>query len=116
MPKMFRIIAQIPSNSLELCKKRVFEPYISTLVLNEIQFAKAPLRKKLEDIIRHVKPVLLPILSEEDHLSNAFVREKAVPPSKPEDARHVAIALLEGYHHSLRIVSPKELIYYEETS
>jgi hypothetical protein len=80
-----------------------------------------------------------------DSLSNAFVPERAVPPSKPQDARHVAIAvvhgldvlvswnfrhivnlrreerfnaiaLLEGYHRGLRIASPKELIYYDEVS
>lgn len=129
----------------ELCNKRIFEPFISTLVLNEIQFAKGPLRKKLQDLIRNVKPVLLSRDLEEDILTNAFIREKAVPPTKPEDAQHVAIAmvhsldvlvswnfrhivnirreerfnavaLLEGYHHSLRIISPKELLYYEENS
>jgi predicted nucleic acid-binding protein len=129
----------------ELCKKRVFEPYVSGAVLSEIQFADVPLRKRLEELVRSVKPVMLPLLPEADGLSEAFVREKVVPPSKPEDARHVAIAmvhgldvlvswnfrhivnirreerfnavaLLEGYHHRLRIVSPKELIYYDEIS
>jgi predicted nucleic acid-binding protein len=129
----------------KLCRERTFEPYVSTAVLNEIQFADAPLRKRFEELIRSVKPILLPWLPEVDILSEAFVREKVVPPSKPEDARHVAIAmvhsldvlaswnfrhivnirreerfnavaLLEGYHHRLRIVSPKELIYYDETS
>ena len=129
----------------ELCKKRVFEPYASVAVLSEIQFANVPLRKRLEELIRSVKPLLLPLLPEAEGLSEAFVREKVVPPSKPEDARHIAIAMvhgldvlvswnfrhivnirreerfnavavLEGYHHYLRIVSPKELIYYDETS
>ena len=127
----------------ELCKKRIFEPYISSAVLGEIQFAKSPLRNQLEKLIRNISPVMLPNLSEADILSKAFIKEKVVPASKPEDARHVAIAiineidvlvswnfrhivnirreerfnavaLLEGYHHSLRIVSPKELIYYDE--
>lgn len=129
----------------KLCRERTFEPCVSTAVLNEIQFADAPLRKRLEELIRSVKPILLPWLPEVDILSEAFVREKVVPPGKPEDARHVAIAmvhsldvlvswnfrhivnirreerfnavaLLEGYHHRLRIVSPKELIYYDEIS
>lgn len=128
---------------LDLCRKRLFEPYISDTVLSEIRFAQSPLRKRLEDSIRDVKPILLPWLPEADNLSEAFVRERAVPPSKPQDARHVAIAvvhgldvlvswnfrhivnlrreerfnavaLLAGYHHQLRIVSPKELIDYEE--
>ena len=129
----------------ELCKRRVFEPYVSSAVLSEIQFADAPLRKHLENLIRSVKPVMLTRLPEVDDLSEAFIRENVVPASKPEDARHVAIAivhgldvlvswnfrhivnirreerfnalaLLEGYHHRLRIVSPKELIYYDEIS
>ena len=130
---------------LDLCRRRLFEPYVSSVVLSEIQFAQAPLRKRLEELVRDVKPVLLPWLPEADDLSEAFVRERAVPPSKPQDARHVAIAvahgldvlvswnfrhivnlrreerfnavaLLGGYHHQLRIVSPKELIYYDEVS
>lgn len=124
----------------ELCRKRVFEPYISKVVLSEIQHAKIPLRKRLEEVIRDIKPILLTASSEADNLSDAFLRENVIPASMPEDARHVAIAIvhgidvlvswnfrhivnirreerfnavavLEGYHHRLRIVSPKELIY-----
>jgi predicted nucleic acid-binding protein len=130
---------------IDLCRRRLFEPYVSGAVLSEIEFAEAPLRKRLEQLIRSVKPTLLPWLPQADDLSEAFVRERAVPPSKPQDARHVAIAmvhgldvlvswnfrhivnlrreerfnavaLLEGYHHHLRIVSPKELVYYDEVS
>jgi len=110
-----------------------------------IQHADAPLRKRLEELVRDVKPVLLSTLPESESLSEAFLRENVVPVGKPEDARHVAIALvygldvlvswnfrhivnirreerfnavalLEGYHHYLRIVSPKELIYDDEIS
>jgi predicted nucleic acid-binding protein len=129
----------------ELCRKRAFESYISGAVLSEIQHADAPLRKRLEELVRNVKPVLLSTLPEAESLSEAFLRENVVPVGKPEDARHVAIALvygldvlvswnfkhivnirreerfnavalLEGYHHYLRIVSPKELIYDDEIS
>ena len=128
---------------LDLCRKGLFESCISSVVLNEIQFADAPLRKRLEGLVQDVKPVLLPWSDEAEDLSKAFIRERAVPASKPEDARHVAVAmahgldvlvswnfrhivnlrreerfnavaLLAGYHQELRIVSPKELIYYEE--
>jgi predicted nucleic acid-binding protein len=129
----------------DLCRRGLFEPCVSTAVLTEIGFAQAPLRERLQELVRSVKPVLLPWLAEADDLSEAFVREKAVPPSKPEDARHVAIAMahsldvlvswnfrhivnlrreerfnaiatLRGYYHNLRIVSPQELIYYDEAS
>jgi len=99
----------------------------------------------LEELVRDVKPVLLSTLPEAESLSEAFLRENVVPVGKPEDARHVAIALvygldvlvswnfrhivnirreerfnavalLEGYHHYLRVVSPKELIYDDEIS
>jgi hypothetical protein len=79
--------------SLDLCRRRVFEPYISNAVLTEMQFAQPPLRKRLEDLLRDVKPVLLPWLPEADDLADIFVRERGVPPSKPQDARHVAIAI-----------------------
>jgi len=68
--------------SFDLCRKRLFEPYVSSAVLSEIQFAQAPLRKRLEELVRTVKPVLLPWLPEADDLSDAFVREKAVPPEQ----------------------------------
>jgi len=129
----------------ELCKKQVFESYISRAVLSEIHRAHTTLRKRLEELVRDVKPAMLPTLPETDSLSKAFIRENVVSSGKPEDARHVAIAmvhgldvlvswnfrhivnirreerfnavaLLEGYHHRLRIVSPKELIYVDETS
>ena len=124
----------------DLCRKRVFEPYISNVVLREIQHAKNPLRKHLQEVINDIKPTLLTASLDGDSLSDAFLREHVIPASMPEDARHVAIAIvhgidvlvswnfrhivnirredrfnavavLEGYHHRLRIVSPKELIY-----
>ena len=89
--------------------------------------------------------MLLSTLPEANSLLEAFLRENVVPASKAEDGRHVAIAmvhgldvlvswnfrhivnirreerfnavaLLEGYHHRLLIVSPKELIYDDEIS
>ena len=44
----------------DLCRKRVFEPYVSSVVLSEIQLAEAPLRKRLEGLVRNVRPVMLP--------------------------------------------------------
>lgn len=127
----------------KLCKKRAFETYISSVVLSELEQANKPLRERLEQLVRDVQPLLLSTTPEVDNLSKAFLREKVIPSSRPEDTRHVAIAmvhgvdilvfwnfrhivnirreerfnalaLLEGYHHHLRIVSPKELIYYDE--
>ena len=140
LPKIHQTIEQITFMFFELCRKREFEPYLSNGVLNEIQHAKAPLRNRLEEVIRYIKPTLLTASPEADSLSNAFLREHVIPTSMPEDARHVAIAIvhgidvlvswnfrhivnirreerfnavavLEGYHHRLQIVSPKELIY-----
>lgn len=70
----------------ELCKREVFEPYISRVGLTEIQHAKAPLRKRLEELIRDIKPLLLPASQEANSLSEAFIRENVVPASRPEDA------------------------------
>jgi predicted nucleic acid-binding protein len=121
---------------LDLCRKRMFEPYVSNAVLHEIEFAQLPLRTRREEVLRVVRPARLPWLPEADALSDTFVREKTVPPSKPQDARHVAIAmahgldvlvswnfrhivnlrreerfnaiaLLEGYHHRLGLSVPR---------
>ena len=128
---------------LDRCRRRVFEPFISDLVLEEIGHAEPPLREHLEKLVADVRPTLFTLSERALALADAFLAAGVVPPSKPDDAGHVAaafdrrldvlvswnfrhianvrraekfnaVAVLEGYHHEVRIVSPSEVLYAED--
>ena len=102
------------------------------------------LRDRLIQVVREIEPTVVEFDSRAEELAEAFVRERVVPASKPQDARHVAaafvaeldvlvswnfrhiasvrradrfnaVALLEGFYKPLRIVSPPEVIYDDST-
>ena len=124
----------------ERCRSGAIRPVISAIVLQEIARAHPERRKLLEDLIREIGPVLVPVSSRALALAAAFVSTQSVPPSKPDDARHVAVAfseaipllvswnfkhianlrradrfnavaVIEGFSHTLRIASPAEVLY-----
>ena len=128
---------------LARCRRRVFDPFISPLVPEEISRAEPPLRTDLEKLVSDVRPTLFPLSDRALALADAFLAASVVPPSKPDDAGHVAaafdrrldilvswnfrhianvrraerfnaVAVLQGYHHQLRIVSPSEVLYAED--
>lgn len=117
-------------------------PVISAIVIEEIRRASEPKRSALLELIHAVAPALVPVSGVAEALAGAFVAGRAVPPSKPDDARHVAvafaeripvliswnfkhiaslrradrfnaIAVLEGFANPVRICSPAELQYDE---
>lgn len=129
--------------SFDGCRAGHLEPFVSPVVLGELERAEPPLRDRLMDLIRDVGPAVVDYSTEADQLAQAFVREKVVPLNKPEDARHVAIAFAEeldvlvswnfrhiasvrrgdrfnavavmrGFYKPLRIVSPAEVLYDDE--
>jgi len=128
----------------ECCRRRVIEPVISPVVLAEIGKAPHPLGRRLADLLREIAPTVVGVSDEAERLAGAFLRESVVPRTKPEDARHVAVAfcegldvlvswnfrhiasvrradrfnavaVLEGFYKPLRIVSPPEVTYDNET-
>ena len=128
---------------LARCRQGVFAPFISPLVLEEISRAESPLRENLEALVAGVRPTLFGLSDRALALADAFLAAGVVPASKPEDAGHVAaafdrrldilvswnfrhianvrraerfnaVAVLQGYHHELRIVSPSEVLYAED--
>lgn len=121
----------------------MFDVFISQVVLDELEAALPPLREKMIGLVREIDPEIVLASQETRHLAEAFVRHGAVPPSKPEDALHVAsafagradvlvswnfrhiasvrraakfnaVAILEGLSHAVTIVSPGGLIYDDE--
>jgi hypothetical protein len=122
------------------CRAGHVRPVVSAVVLEEIARTPGERRGGLESLIREISPELAPLSPRALALADAFVANKAVPPSKPDDARHVAvafaegvpvlvswnfkhitnlrradrfnaIAVMEGFAHTLRIASPSELLY-----
>jgi hypothetical protein len=80
----------------ERCRVGMLEPMISALVIEELAAADEPLRSDLLRLVREIAPALLPVDDECRRLADAFVRLGAVPPSKPQDAAHVAAAFASG--------------------
>ena len=128
----------------ERCRERRIDAFVSAVVLEEIGRANAPLRAKLMGLVGEIRPTVLPMTDDAQRLTAAFLRERAVPANKPEDARHVALAFaggldvlvswnfrhiagvrradrfnavatLERFYKPVRIVSPAEVNYDDET-
>jgi predicted nucleic acid-binding protein len=122
------------------CRQNAFDVFVSDVVLGELVQADEPLRSELSALVRDIRPAFVALTSDANELADAFVREGVVPPSKPEDARHVAIAfgeeldvlvswnfrhiasvrraerfnavaVMSGYYRPLKIVSPAEVLY-----
>ncbi|MFN0011620.1 MAG: hypothetical protein ACKVS8_08255 [Phycisphaerales bacterium] len=124
----------------DVCRAGRFTPLLSAIALREIAGAPEPLRSRLLALVKDIGPAVLPSVPEAEALATAFVQHGAAPPSKPEDAAHVAIAVvagcdvlvslnfkhitnvnraqrfnaiaaLRGFTKPLRIVAPAELIH-----
>lgn len=122
------------------CRGGQIRPVISAIVLREIAKTPGARRDRLEAPIHELSPALVPVSDRALALADAFVNSGAVPPSKPDDARHVAaafaeaipvlvswnfkhianirradrfnaVAVIQGFSHTLRIASPAEVLY-----
>lgn len=78
----------------------MWEGYISTLVLEEVERAPKTVRQK---IIREVQKSLLTVLEETQEsltLAQAYVAAGAIPVAYEDDARHIAVATV----HDIRAI------------
>ena len=120
------------------CRERSVEPVISPVVLDELDRANPPLRDEIRTLVHEIGPSVVSFDDDAARLAAAFLREHAVPASKPEDAKHVAIAfaaeldvlvswnfrhivsvrradrfnavaILEGFFKPVRVASPAEV-------
>lgn len=133
------LMTEVTREFLNACRQGEHEPVISALVVREIERADRVKRESLLALVQEISPTIVPISYETDVLAREFVDRGAVPPSKPEDAGHVAaaftgaaealvswnfkhiastkraerfnaVALLLGYDHRLTITTPGELL------
>jgi len=117
-----------------------YDLFISDVVTDEIGRAPAEKAERLQGLVTELDPVFLELDEESLLLSQEFLRVGAVPPSKVDDARHVAVAttnnldvlvswnyrhlvnvrrrelfhdvaVANGYYRSLQIVTPPEVTY-----
>ena len=128
----------------ERCRQGRIEAVISGVVLRELQDSDEPLRTRFQELVSDVQPTILPPSEDVARLAESFLEHNAVPPSKPEDAAHVAaafaaqldvlvswnfkhiasvrradrfnaVAKLLGFTKPLHIVTPSEVLDDDET-
>jgi len=71
-----------------------YELFVSEAVLAEIARASDDLARELYRLLQEIRPVNLELLEDVDVLARRFLELAAVPPSKLEDAQHVAVAVV----------------------
>ena len=115
-----------------------YELFISPIVLMEVARASEEVAARLTGLIEELAPVVLDFDEEMDRLAQDFLERGVVPPSKVEDAQHVAaavaseldvlvswnyrhlvnvrrreefhhISVMNGYYKPLQIVTPLEV-------
>lgn len=126
----------------DACRAGRLQAVIGPPVIDEINRADPPVRAQLSSLIEGITPLRIPASPTAARLAAEFLRLGAVPPSKPDDAAHVAyafaaevdvlaswnfkhianvrraekfnaIALLNHYRKRLSITSPNEVLYDE---
>lgn len=78
----------------DLARKGEYELFLSEVVLAELLRAPDELAKKLYGLVGEMKPANLELDEEADRLAQKFLQFGAAPPSKVEDAQHVAVAVV----------------------
>jgi predicted nucleic acid-binding protein len=115
-----------------------YELFISPVVFEEFDRASPEKRQRLYELLARHKPGSLELTKEMTELARQYLAHGAIPPSNPEDARHVACAtiaeldaviswnmkhianlrrqeriqavnILNGYHKPLYLITPREV-------
>jgi hypothetical protein len=81
---------------LRQCVAGVFLPYISTVVLDEIDLAPEATAARIGREIDRLAPTVLDAGEETDALAQAYLDAGVIPSNKRNDARHVAVATVAG--------------------
>ncbi len=74
-----------------------FDLYISAITLREIEKIKNQIKKdNIEKLIIDYNMNLLDFTAEADKLAEEYIKKGAIPKTEPEDAYHVAIAVVNN--------------------
>jgi len=79
---------------LATARQTKYHLFVSDIVLAEISRASDELAVRLRQLLQEFQPVLLEFDDDMDRLAESFLQHGAVPPSKLEDAQHVAAATI----------------------
>ena len=119
-------------------KEGRYDLYISVVVFMEMARAEAKHAARLRKLVEEFNPVVLDFDDDMDQLAQNFIERGVVPPSKIEDAQHVAaavahemdvlvswnyrhlvnvrrkemfhqVSVMNGYYKPLQIVTPPEV-------
>ncbi len=77
---------------LDEAREGRYDLFVSDVVMDEIARAPAEKSERLRRLVGELDPTFLALSEESILLSGEFLRNGAVPPSKVDDARHVAVA------------------------
>jgi hypothetical protein len=77
-------------------RQRRFLPYISNVVLDEIDEAPEAIQADVARHVSDVRPTLLALPKEADLLANRFIQESILPSRRRADGLHVACAIIHG--------------------
>jgi hypothetical protein len=91
-----RALRQPTQQLLRQCGSGLFRPYISTVVLQEVNRAEPSASARMLREINTLAPVALEPSEASEELAEAYLREGVIPAKKRDDARHVAIATVAG--------------------
>jgi hypothetical protein len=83
---------EVTIDFFELVEREMYEIYIAQVVLDEIEEAEEPVRRKLMALINKFQPVELDSTQEAEGLARKYLENKVIPEKKEEDALHVGIA------------------------
>jgi hypothetical protein len=75
-----------------------WEGFVSTLVLEEVDRAPEPVRGKIEIELRRTGVTLLEESRDSLRLARLYIASGAIPASAEADARHIAVATVNGVH------------------
>jgi hypothetical protein len=91
-----RALREPTKRFLRQCGSGVFAPYVSTVVLQEIELAGASAATRMVREINRLGPTALEPSEESEELAEAYLRAGVIPAKKRDDARHVVIATVAG--------------------
>jgi predicted nucleic acid-binding protein len=123
---------------LDDARQGKYDLFISPIVLMELARASEDLAARLRGLVEELAPTILDFDEDMDRLAQDFLEHGVVPPSKVEDAQHVAVAVaseldvlvswnyrhlvnvrrreefhqvgvMNGYYKPLQIVTPPEV-------
>ena len=81
---------------LRRCASGDFVPYISRIVLDEIDEAPEAIQADISRQVADVHPSMLPLSKEVEMLADRFIDEGILPSRRHADGLHVAFAIVHG--------------------